>query len=217
MTQSLKPLFRVDAGYDARVEPTETATKGELTRQTVLDAAIVRFGTEGYRSTSVATIARAAGVGGTVPYAYFPNKESLFFAAVDHDAASLIEQGLTSLADNPTADDWREMLVFTLLGAVDDHPLARRLLAGLEPEVTGRVLEIPALEELRKVTTALLESDQLAGKVRADIDPTAIANGLVTLILSLLMSLVQIGGDIATRYADDVQALISAAIDPPRR
>lgn len=199
------------------VDQPEIATKGELTRQTVLDAAIVRFGDEGYRGTSVATIARAAGVGGTVPYAYFPNKEALFFAAVDHDAAGLIQQGLETLSDDATADDWREMLVFTLLGAVDDHPLARRLLAGLEPEVTGRVLEIPALAELRKATTALLESDQLAGKVRSDIDPASIANGLVTLILSLLMSLVQIGGDIATRYADDVQALISAAIDPPRR
>ena len=35
------------------------------------------------------------------------------------------------------------------------HPLARRLPAGLEPEVTVRVLDIPALTELRKACTEL--------------------------------------------------------------
>jgi len=34
------------------------------------------------------------------------------------------------------------MLIFTLVDAVERHPLARRLLAGLEPDVTERVLEI---------------------------------------------------------------------------
>ena len=43
--------------------------KGEQTRSTILDAAIVRFGRDGYRSTSVADIARDAGVSGTATYA----------------------------------------------------------------------------------------------------------------------------------------------------
>ena len=51
-------------------------TKGEVTRTTILEAAIARFGRDGYRATSVADIARDAGVGGTVAYAYFPNKEA---------------------------------------------------------------------------------------------------------------------------------------------
>ena len=33
------------------------ATKGERTRRTILDAAIDRFGADGYRATSVATVA----------------------------------------------------------------------------------------------------------------------------------------------------------------
>ncbi len=74
-------------------DPTLTA-KGVQTRNAILAAAIERFGREGYRSTSVADIARHAGVGGTVAYAYFPNKEALFLAAVDEDAAAVIEGGL---------------------------------------------------------------------------------------------------------------------------
>ena len=56
-------------------------TKGAQTRRAILRAAIVRFGRDGFRATSVADIARDASVGGTVAYAYFPNKEALFFAA----------------------------------------------------------------------------------------------------------------------------------------
>src|SRR6476646_2003859 len=124
--------------------------KGAQTRQAILDAAIARFGREGYRATSVADIARDAGVGGTVAYAYFADKEALFLAALDEDAAAVIDEGLATVFDHPGLPDWRQTLLFTLVRAVEGHPLARRLLAGLEPDVTARVLEIPALTELRK-------------------------------------------------------------------
>ena len=57
-------------------------SKGEQTRQAILGAAIARFGRDGFRATSVADIARDAGIGGTVTYTYFPNKEALFMAAL---------------------------------------------------------------------------------------------------------------------------------------
>src|SRR2546421_8576198 len=135
-------------------------SKGERTRQAILEAAIVRFGRDGYRASSVADIARDASVGGTVAYAYFPSKEALFLAAVDEDAAAVVHEGLSTI-DDADIDDWRETLIFTLLGAVERHPLARRLLGGLEPDVTDRVLEIPALAELRKACAARPATQQL--------------------------------------------------------
>jgi AcrR family transcriptional regulator len=189
-----------------------SVTKGEQTRQAILDAAIVRFGRDGYRTTSVADIARDAGVGGTVAYSYFPNKEALFLAAIDDDAAAVIHEGLSSVIDLSIAD-WRETLIFTLLGSVEQHPLARRVLAGLEPEVTDRVLEIPALAEFRKATAERIEAGQLAGTVRTDIDPTIVGNGIVSILLSLLMSVVQVGGDVALAYRADVVAVFEAAFD----
>ena len=64
----------------------DVAILGELQRDARqsnadLAAAIERFGRDGFRATSVADIARDAGVGGTVAYSYFPNKEALFLAA----------------------------------------------------------------------------------------------------------------------------------------
>ena len=118
--------------------------------------------------------------------------------------------------ERSTIVDWRQSLTFTLLEAVEQHPLAKRLLGGLEPEVTARVLQIPALADLRVACAERLRADQLTGRVRADIDPVSTANGVVAIILSLLMSLVQLGPGITAEYADDVTAVFGAALDPPR-
>jgi len=194
-----------------------TATKGERTRTSILASAVERFGRDGFRSTSVADIARDAAVSGTAAYAYFPNKEALFLAALDEDAAALIDKGLARIVDAPDAPDWRQELVFTLVDAMDDHPLARRVLAGLEPEVTERVLEIPALAEMRKAMAERIRSEQLEGRMRRDIDPTTIGNGVVAILLSLLMSVVQVGTKVGFAYANDVAAVFEAALEitPP--
>ena len=196
---------------------TNALSKGEMTRRDILRAAVDRFGRDGYRATSVADIARAAGVGGTVPYAYFANKEALFLAAVDEDAAAVIHRGLDGLFEGAVLPDWQETLLVTLLGAVEEHALARRLLAGLEPEVTPRVLQIPALEELRGVCAQRLAADQVAGTVRPDIDPATTAQGVVAIVMSLLMSVVQLGLDATNPYAASVAAVLEAAIErtPP--
>jgi AcrR family transcriptional regulator len=191
-------------------------TKGAQTRRAILLAAIARFGRDGYRASSVADIARDASVGGTVAYAYFPNKEALFFAAVDEDAAGVIEEGLATVTEIPTdIRQWHDALIFTLVAALERHPLARRLLAGREPEVTLRVLELPALMELRKACIERLRTGQASGVVRPDIDPVAVGNGIISLMLSVLMSVTQLGSQAAITYSHDVAAVFEAALMVP--
>lgn len=196
---------------------TSPSSKGELTRQSILDAAIVRFGRDGYRATSVADIARDAAVSGTAAYAHFPNKEALFLAALDEDAAAVIREGVAWLFDEAGPEDWRESLLFTLVDAVERHPLARRVLAGLEPTVTERVVDIPAMAELRKAVAERLRNDQLAGTVRDDIDPVAVANGAITITLTMMMAVLQVGRATVTALGPDVLAVFSAALDPIER
>jgi len=191
-------------------------TKGEQTRRAILEAAIVRFGRDGYRATSVADIAREAGVSGTAAYAYFDGKEALFLAAVDEDAAAAISQGMAGVLEEKKhgeRSDWRETLMLTMLDAVERHPLARRLLAGHEPEVTERVLETPALNDLRRGVADRLRQEQAEGTVRPDIDPVPIANGVVVILLALLRSVVQIGAPVVDTYGADVAAVFAAALD----
>ena len=113
----------------------------------------------------------------------------------------------------------RLSLFFTLVATAEQHPLSRRLLAGLEPEATDRVLEIPALKELRAACATRLQSEQTAGTIRPDVDPLVMANGIVAIMLALLMSVVQLGSTATTGYATEVAAVFAAALRPtsPRR
>jgi len=186
-------------------------TKGERTRRVLLDAAIARFARDGYRPTSVADIARDAGLSPTAAYAYFPNKEALFIAAVDEDAAGEIGEALSSVLEGHFIGDWGE-LILTLLQGLDRHPLARRVLAGLEPDFTVRLLGIAALEQLRKGLAELLSAEQVSGVVRPDVDPVAMAGGLVTIVISLLIALLQTGADPTGPIGADVLAVLEAAL-----
>ena len=196
---------------------TERPTKGARTRKTLLYAAIERFARDGYRATSLTDIARAANLSSTAAYVYFPNKEALFVAAVDEDAAGVVHEGLGLILDPSRTHEWREDLLRTLLTSLEVHPLARRVLAGLEPDFTLRLLDIPVLAELRKASADQLEAQQLAGDIRADIDPDHMAGGLMTIVLSMLMSLIQTGLDPSDARVADVHAVFDAALTPPRR
>lgn len=188
-------------------------SKGERTRRSILEAAIVRFAREGYRTTSLTAVARDAGLSPTAIYPYFANKEALFIAAVDEDAAGEIEDGLAGVSNEDLIGDWRHVIV-GFLEALDRHPLARRVLAGLEPDFTVRLIGIPALDQLRKGLADSLESLQMNGDVRKDLDAQAMASGFLTIWLSLLMSLVQTGSEPVDLLGEDVVAVFDAAMRP---
>lgn len=193
---------------------TSTApTKGELTRNAILDAAIARFGRDGYRATSVAHIARDAGVGGTVAYAYFDNKESLFLAALDTDAAAVINEGVSHLLEGDQVG-WQATLIYTLVEAIERHPLAKRVLSGLEPGVTDRVIDIPAMTELRRTVAIRLQQQQATGLVRGDVDPELVADGAVGIIVSILMAVLQFGPATIESFGPGIIAVFDAALIP---
>jgi AcrR family transcriptional regulator len=197
-------------------EAAPPTTKGDRTRQSLVDAAIVRFAREGYRGSSVADICRDAGLSTTASYPYFPNKEALFVVAVDEDVAGLITDGFSLVVVETVPEHWGGVILRGLLACIDEHPLARRIVSGLEPEFTTRLLGIPALAQLRKDVSDLIAAQQMSGLVRGDIEPVPMANGIVIIVISLLMSSVQTGGAGLDLVADDVEAVLQAATRPPK-
>ena len=192
------------------------ASKGEQTRGAILEAAIARFGREGFRATSVADVARDAGVGATVPYAYFPGKEALFLAAVDEDAAGLVAKALVIVNEQLPLEDMRIGLILSLVER-PRRPPPRRSDAG-RPRADGHRPGAPAA---RARGAAQGRGRAVAGRaargpVRSDIDTMVVGQGLVAIVLSLLMSVVQLGRDIAAPYAAEVAAVFVAALEPPR-
>jgi len=192
-------------------------TKGDRTRQALLDAAVVRFAREGYRGTSVADLCRDAGLSTTASYPYFANKEALFIAAVDEDVAGLIDDAVSLVVIAEDPEQWGRVIMRALVAHVDAHPLAGRILRGLEPDFTMRLLHIPALLELRKTVTELIRVQQMDGGVRQDIDPGRTAGGMVVIVISLLMATMQTGVDGGgyELVASDVESVLHAATRPP--
>jgi AcrR family transcriptional regulator len=188
--------------------------KGDRTRRRLLDIAIRRFAAEGYRRTSVSDIAREAGVTPATTYAYFAGKEALFEAAVDTDAASLINRAHERISGDTVRERWLPWIAF-LVDELGNHPLASRVLGGGEPDVLPRLLDLPAIGALRAELARDLRKGQTSGEVRRDIDPDAIAMGIETFVLSLLMGYLQAGRGQSPERAAGVIAMFDAALKPP--
>jgi AcrR family transcriptional regulator len=203
------------AGTDLS-RPPAPGGKGDRTRRRLLECAVRRFAAEGFRRTSVSDIARDAGVTPATTYSYFAGKEALFEAAVDADAAALIDTARDRISGTTVRDRWFPWLA-VLVDQVPHHPLAARVLSGREPEVIDRLLQLPSLLALRAELAEDLRRGQGTGEVRADVDPVAVATGIETFVLALLMGYLQ-----ANPAGDDVRragvvALLDAALRPPPR
>jgi AcrR family transcriptional regulator len=188
--------------------------KGERTRQRLLDIAVQRFAADGFRRTSVSDIAREAGLTPAAAYAYFAGKEGLFQAAVDTDAGALIEAARSAAAEGASAREQLFLFVGELRERVEDHPLARRVLSGLEPEVAARLLTIPSLVALTAALADELAEAQAASDVRPDVDPAEVAVGLETIVLALLMAELQTGLTVEPERQAGVLAVMDAALRP---
>jgi AcrR family transcriptional regulator len=202
--------------YDADVTAQLTVApgKGERTRRRLLEIAVRRFAADGFRRTSVSDIAREAGLTPAAAYAYFAGKEGLFQAAVDADAGALIEAARSVAAERASAREQLFLFVGELRERVDDHPLARRVLSGLEPEVAARLLTIPSLVALTAALADDLAEAQAASEIRPDVDPADVAVGLETIVLALLMAELQTGLTVEPERQAGVLAVMDAALRP---
>jgi AcrR family transcriptional regulator len=191
-------------------------SKGERTQARILEAAIDRFGTNGFRPTSVAAVARDAGVSPAAPFAYWSSKEALFEAAVDSDARAVIGELLGGIGESDELAAWLN-LANQLLDVLSRHPLARRVLAGQEPDVIDQVLEVSAFQDLRTLLTSVISADQQRGRIRADLDPAKAAIGMESLTLAMTMALLQLKDPLNREREAGVAEILLAAFRPPTK
>ena len=181
----------------------------------MLDAAVNRFGRDGFRGTAVTAIAREAGVGTTVPYLYFPTKEALFFEAADDDVAGVIGEVFATAHIEPADPAWPGTVMAAAIDSLERHPLARRVLAGLEPDAAARVVETAALAEAEKALAASFLEGQRTGAVRTDIAAEELAGGLLLIVLALLAGTVRFGVVGEGRF-ESVLRVLHASVTPGR-
>lgn len=187
--------------------------KGRRTRQALIDQAVERFGRDGFNGTSIAAIARDVGVSRSLAYAYFDDGKALFDAALDHDLTSLIEEGLNPFITSHLDDlSWRDNVIAELVETLDAHPLAHRVIAGLEPTASSDVLGFPAMDDLRANIAELLGAGQDVGLLRSDIDVELMGRAVVTIWAMALITATQFGLDGLERELASIRTLIEAAL-----
>lgn len=77
----------------------------DAVREQIINSASVVFGRYGYKKTTMDEIGMAAGKGKTAIYYYFKNKEDVFKAVVEREAAQLEKSLFDAIADKTTPEE----------------------------------------------------------------------------------------------------------------
>jgi len=117
-------------------QPPRSSSRGEQTRDALLDAALLVFAREGFRSANLREIARAAGVNPALIGYHFRSKEGLYLAVFERMTGQLrlafepllarIEKALAAPAEGPAVTRCLPPLLALvealLLHMVHEHP-----------------------------------------------------------------------------------------------
>jgi AcrR family transcriptional regulator len=172
----------------ARVE--RAAEMEDETSRRILDAAVDRFATFGIRRTTMDDVAAAAGIGRATLYRRFAGRDDIVRAAVFRELARFVEEVDARVQElQGPVERFVEGFV-AILSAARRHPLLNRLLE-IEPELILPFLTVqagPVLELNRDYLARQLRASQRDGSMRQDIDPEIVAELLVRLCQSLLLT-----------------------------
>lgn len=172
--------------------PLAPMTKGERTRERLLDSAIRLFSAGGFQGTSVAQIARDVGITPAAAFAHFPSKELLLDAALDRDALAFLLRVTGDLAEVDVVDRW-PAIVDLLWTVVGDYHLVNHVVSGYEPESTALMIDTPTIRVGIALLAERIRDAQDRGVARDDIDAEVVAEGLVDISIAMLVARAQSG------------------------
>jgi AcrR family transcriptional regulator len=151
-------------------------------RNNLLDAALACVMDVGLRRTTLADVARRAGVSRMTVYRAFPDLDTLVGALLTRELTQLLQEVEATLADLPTA---RERLVQAAVETVtrmDDHPLYRRVL-DLDPELL-LPLVVDRFGSTQVAAMALIAEQVRAGHADGSIRDVDPENAAVVILLT---------------------------------
>jgi len=162
--------------------------RGLATRARLLEQTLELLRTTSYRDLKVVDIARGAGTSPATFYQYFPDAESALWALSDELVGEGRERLTRSVVDGSwdgkAAYDTCERIVGTFLDFWDVHrPLLAVIdLAATEGDVRFREIRLQLLSSFTDALADQMEAQRDAGRIPADLDPTATASVLVAML-----------------------------------
>lgn len=159
--------------------------KGERTRARIVDAAARLIHERGVAGTTLDDVKAAAEVSGSQLYHYFPDKDDLVQAVIDHQADTIVDnQRHADLASIDGLQAWRDMVIAQAKGtkAKGGCPLGSLggQLAESDPQARATIAE--GFDRWSAAISDGLRGRHAAGHLPAGIDPDDMA---VTLLAAL--------------------------------
>lgn len=169
----------------------DDATSAEL----ILNAARDLILAVGFRRSTVADVARRAGVSRMTVYRVFPDLSAIWSRLLTDELLDLVGQARDQLAQAPNARTRLIAMAELLVREIPEHALFERAL-DLDPEVLMPLVVTRFGSSQRAVLAEveqLLLAGQADGSVRAELDPKAAAGGVLLVAQSFIFSARAIG------------------------
>jgi TetR/AcrR family fatty acid metabolism transcriptional regulator len=149
-------------------------------RLAILDGAVKVFAEKGFFNTTVAEVARAAGVADGTIYLYFKSKDDLLLSVFDEKMEQLCATAREATADAPTAAEALRRVCEVHLSAVQTNPaVAAVLIVELrQSNAFVRNIEKPRLVEYLTLIADIVRRGQANGEFRHDAHPGAVKRAL---------------------------------------
>jgi AcrR family transcriptional regulator len=161
------------------------ATRADLRRDEILDAAERVFAEKGYHEAGIADIASELGIGHGTFYRYFRNKHDIAATVLERVVAQIAAAGLEEDPEaSETVEQYREQterILRRMFDLIDDHPMVMRFFHSQSLVVDAERLS-DALDAYATFTERFLANGVERGFLRADLDTEITAQALVGII-----------------------------------
>ncbi len=149
-------------------------------KERILDSAVVEIAQRGYHQTTVARIAKRAGVADGTIYLYFKNKEEILFSLFDRAMGRFIEEGRTRLQNAASAPEKLRQIIelhLTLVGEDRDQAIIIQVELRHSLHFMGQLSRAQVGEYLDIIGQVVVQGQE-DGEFRTDLAPVFAAKAI---------------------------------------
>lgn len=148
------------ANTDAATEIAQTPVPGDDSRDRILQGATRSIARHGLERSSIASVAREAGVSRQTVYTYYSNREDVLRDAVTRNAIELTQAAVANARQASSAAEFLVELTLNVFNGVRNHPAISAMLYSLDnPEGREMTMSTPILDIVAGALAPLLDYD----------------------------------------------------------
>jgi TetR/AcrR family transcriptional regulator, transcriptional repressor for nem operon len=175
----------MNASETVNTKAATTFTKGQRSRQKIVETAAVLFNQKGFTGCSMGDIVLATGLEKGTLYGHFSTKEELALLAFDYAWKDTSDRRLRNVDTIPNSVDKLKLHVDNYVGTPSfpgGCPLLNFAVDADDGNVALRTRVRKALKGWEDLLVKIVEDGQLAGEINPEIDPSSVANLLISVL-----------------------------------